>query len=929
MKQWIKTFAAQATRTRRPCYAVRLVLGTALMSVLPFFGGRAIAEPEAQPSLALALSMNGDVRVGDTGATFVPTIYREGWTGSSTGVRRDLKFPDVATGTAEVEFFGGKSEKFADGRITLRGTDDGNATLTASLTSTCDQKPELVALVLTMPSTAFGDTTWTRSDGATGVLAKSWDGKTTAIWSTALSWIEFALPNRPAFRLSFPAPTRVFLQDNRRWEPTFCLRVWPERGNARHFPAGATRAFACTVSTAAPGGVAVSIDSPVTIAAGPDWIPLDYRKDIVAGSALDFSGQGLQDAPAGKYGWLKNANGHFAFEKRLGVKQRFYGVNLCFDANFPDHDFADRLVTRLARLGYNAVRIHHYESANGVVKGAADGLALNAERMERLDYLLAKCFEKGIYATTDLFTSRSVEWRTIGIDRDGTMDKQVYKNMVLVHDGAFANWAAFARNFLTHVNPYTGRAYRDEPGLPLVALINEGHLTWCWNAIRNEEAMKAAWVKWLASRRKTDPSFAKGLDNICKISVYSGIGISFMAEIERKGVRRMRDFLRRELGVKALFSNQNCGGHFTPLMAVADDLYDYMDDHFYVDHPQFIAKSWSLPSRSGNGNPVLATKLPPLQCAFTRMPTKPFTITEWNFSGPGMFRGVGGVMTGAFAALQDWDGLWRFAYSHGLGNMRDRTGGPGYFDIASDPLAQAGDRASVCLFLRGDLEPLTDGVSQLITPESLKATTAPALGTVPAWHDAAWQVRTATAMKSVRGYQSCELKDCLADAEPPVAVKENPAVALGRERGTFRVVTPKTAGGFAPSGALRAGDIAFNVGNVAATVWASSLDSKPLAQSRRILVTHLTDVQADGNVYAEPAKRTLLKWGAYPPVVRNGRARIALVLDSPDRFSVWALETDGTRAERVPSEVRNDRLHFTADVKGAGGARMLYEVIHE
>ena len=122
--------------------------------------------------------------------------------------------------------------------------------------------------------------------------------------------------------------------------------------------------------------------------------------------------------------------------------------------------------------------------------------------------------------------------------------------------------------------------------------------------------------------------------------------------------------------------------------------YDYVDNHFYVDHPQFLARSWSLPSRCDNGNPVLTPKLAPLAVEETRQKGQPFTVTEWNFSGPGMFRGVGGIMTGAIAALQDWDGLWRFAYSHNLDGMRDRAGMCGYFDVASDPLGQAGDRAS-------------------------------------------------------------------------------------------------------------------------------------------------------------------------------------------------------------------------------------------
>ncbi len=880
--------------------------------------------------LDLGLTMNGSVRVGDTGADIEPAIHHEGWAGTSTGARSDFAFPDAATGTAVIEFYQ-KKEKCADGRVTLLPTADGRALVNAVITSARDMKPESVVLTLSMPCDTFAGAKWTRSDGKSGTIPVTWDGKTVGMWDVTATWVEFTPPGRTAFRLTFPEPTQIMLQDNRTWMPSLSLRISPTPASKQGlFAKGAQRAFTCLVSTAAKDGVTVSIDKLVVVTAGPDWIPLDYRKDIEAGSALDFSNQGLQDAPAGKYGWLKNVKGHFEFEKKPGAHQRFYGINLCFGANYLDHALADRLVTRLVRLGYNTVRIHHYEM--GAVKDSPDGLALNAEQMDRLDYLLAKCFEKGLYVTTDLFTSRPVMWRAIGIDRDGRVDQQIYKNMILVHEPAFANWKAFTKNLLTHVNPYTGRAYKDEPGLPLISLINEGHLSWCWvsrGGIRNEASMKAAWAKWLAEKRAADPAFAKGLDDITCVDINSGIGIAFMADLERAGVARMKAFLRDELGVKALLTNQNCGTHYTPLMAVREELYDYVDDHFYVDHPQFLAKSWSLPSRCGNGNPVMSGSLPPVSCAFTRMPTKPFTITEWNFSGPGMFRGVGGIMTGAVGALQDWDGLWRFAYSHGEYNIQDRKGIPGYFDVASDPLGQASDRASVCLFLRGDLAPLADGLAQVISPKALTPTTNRAQGVAPAWRDAAWQIRTATAMAPAEGFATCDLKAQFAKKEAPAALKPNPAIALDRATGSFCIVTPKTAGGFTPRGALEAGAVAFDVGTVPATLWASSLDGQPIAQSRRLLVTHLTDVQANGNVYAEPEKRTLLKWGAYPPIVHNGTARTALALANPGAYTVWALETTGRRLEKIPSAVQDGRLVFTADVKGPHGARMLYEVVAE
>ncbi len=870
--------------------------------------------------LELTLGRDGDVRLGETGATLRMHIHHEGWRGDSTGRARGAEFPDAATGTAVFDFRQGRAT-CAAGRVTLLATADRRAVLDASVTSAVDQKPECVVLTLSLPAASFAGASWTRSDGKSGVLSKDWDGKTVRMWNATAKWIEFAPTGRDAIRLTFPTPTKLMLQDSRKWASTFHLRISPD--GSGDFGRGAQRAFACIVSSAGADGVSVSsVERPTVVEAGPDWIPLNYLKEIEAGSALDFSGQGLQDAPAGKHGWLKSVNGHFEFENLPGKKQRFYGVNLCGDANMPERAFADVLVERLVRLGYNAVRVHHYEA--DAIRGAADGLTLNAEMIDRLDYFLAKCFEKGIYATTDLFVSRPVAWRAIGIDRDGNAGHGEYKDLVLLHEPAFANWAAFAKAFLSHVNPYTGRAYRDEPGLAFVSLVNEGGFNLHWDKLRKTEHLKAAWAAWLATRRADEPDFAKGADDPATVASGQPLQLAFADHLERAFIRKANDVLRGELGVKALFTNQNLGPYTAAGAHLRSDLYDYVDTHFYVDHPEFLDVPWHLPSRCANENPVRAAKLAPVALAFGRLADKPFTVSEWNFSGPGMFRGVGGILTGGLAALQDWDGLWRFAYSHGLGGMREGVGFPHYFDAATDPLIQASDRACLCLFLRGDLAPLADGVANVVPPQS--AFCGVALADV-SWRDAAWQARTAASVTNdVPGYQAVDFRAHLTDAKAPVPLRPNPAVALDRARGSFRVVTPKTAGGFVPGGALDAGPVAFDAGDVAATVWASSLDGRPLAQSRRILLTHLTDVQADGNVYAEPERRTILRFGKPRPVVRNGRAAVRLSLDAPEGYEVWALETNGRRAERVPCEIRDGRLCFTADVNGAGGARMLYEI---
>jgi hypothetical protein len=63
--------------------------------------------------------------------------------------------------------------------------------------------------------------------------------------------------------------------------------------------------------------------------------------------------------------------------------------------------------------------------------------------------------------------------------------------------------------------------------------------------------------------------------------------------------------------------------------------------------------------------------------------------------------------------------------------------------------------------------------------------------------------------------------------------------------------------------------------------------------------------------------------------VAHGTARVALRIRDPAAAKLWAVSTAGRRLERVATAVEGDRLVFTADVKGADGARMMYEIAWE
>ena len=742
-------------------------------------------------------------------------------------------------------------------------------------------------------------------------------------------------------------------------------------------------------STAADTTNAAPAKPPVIISAGDEWIPLRPELDIEPGSALDFSQMGFADAPAGKHGRvIARSDGQFTFADSPEQPRRFYGVNLCFGAQYLPKEQADRLAERLLRLGYNAVRIHHYEGE--LVQGQSDSTTLNPQKLDQFDYLMAALIRRGIYLTTDLFVSRSVPYREVGMDRQGRIPMDTFKILVPVHQGAYENWQKFARTLLGHVNPYTQRSYAEEPALAWLAMINEGNFGNFFKDIQTFPEWKQAWNRWLAKRYSTRQALADAWTKELKDDEdpagqtvalpeklqVDGLRardcIAFLADTDREMVLRMKAFLRDELHCRALVSNSSSWTRFTTDQS-ARNVYDYVDDHFYVDHPQFLQGSWRLPSRCPNTSPLAEGASGGRGITFTRLFDKPFTCTEYNYSGPGRFRGVGGILTGAMGALQGWGGIWRFAYSHSPQAIFNPSA-MGYFDVASDPLSQAAERASLCLFLRGDLQTAPHSVALIMTGADLAKPAAKIPTLAPKWHWLAWVTRVGTqvvpsadkslphtvvvplawqtpasayrenqvlpiepyAASNERLLDALKQRDFLPTGDAPDPARkffrsETGEVTIDGPQDRLVLDTPRTAGGYAAAGksiqAARAGVQIAIEGNDA-TVWVSALDLNPIRQSRRLLVTHLTDLQNSGIQYAEPARQTLQAWGRLPHLVRAGKAQVTIQLESPGSYHVWALAPGGKRLAELATKADAGALHFTADVAGApdSGARLVYEV---
>ncbi|MDX9979446.1 MAG: beta-galactosidase [Lentisphaeria bacterium] len=929
----------------------------------------------ADPYLGV-VDANGTVRFErNGGAQFQvsPGLYLGGWRGAT------LVGANIAEGEGPRQGRLRAGETVvADTRLEAAGA-DGAVDLRYTLTPVADVRLNSLHVSFNLPESLLQGASYTIGEETKAVPAER--GETHLRTGGAVPSVRFAWPDGDWLEIELQSETPVLFQDSRQWGPNFTLRIGPQM-DGELVPAG--QALEVALRVRARDGVRLEFDQPVTIEAGEDWAPLAVELDIEPGSALDFSGFGQLDAPAGKHGWLQvRPDGQFVFENNPEQARRFYGVNFCGSAQYLDAEQAEQLAERLMRLGYNTVRFHHHERP---LQDRSQGRStdLRADRLAQFDYLFAALKRRGIYATTDCYVSRQVFAAEIWPGTEGDVEMDEFKLLVPVNERAFENWKTFIRNLLTHRNPHTGLRYADDPTLAWLAMVNEGTCTRLIGGVsdRVRPDWERAWGAWLKQRYGTaakvaevwETEFTGDLDapsaplpaRYNQDTRQSRDYAVFLAETDRDMFVRMRSFLREEIGTKALLTNMNCGTN-TPQNQLARAEFDYVDDHFYVDHPSFLEQRWRLPSRCGNTSPVLAGAPGGRHTAFTRIYGKPFTISEYNYSGPGRYRGVGGILTGCMAAVQDWSVIWRFAYSHSNKMFEVRTAG--YFDLASDPLNQAAERATLCLFLRGDMAPAPRRAALTFDPAAMAAGESHQGAVAPGWNALVSVIQVGTTLGAGEAGAAADiaLPDTDAAARGAGVVIPGPyraeageeIVAALRERGWLAegnltdlerkrgqsannqflmdgerdmmvLDTPRTAGGYAPAGETvrtAAADFAVGTGNEGATIWISSLDDQPIATSQRLLLTHLTDLQNTGIRYAERARQVTLSWGKPPHLVRAGEARVTLRRAGDALPKVYVLATSGRRLGEVPVRKAADgALVLDISTKGADGAQLLYEL---
>jgi hypothetical protein len=484
----------------------------------------------------------------------------------------------------------------------------------------------------------------------------------------------------------------------------------------------------------------------------------------------------LLEKPAGAHGFITSRDGHFATGD--GRRWRAWGVVICGEAAVPRMDEAPVIARRLAKFGVNCLRLHHidhrfpdgilirHSSGKRIPAISVDGVcyrddeptrALDPEGMARFDWLVYHCKLNGIYINMGLYVSRPFS------SADGVREADqigLSKGIIYWDDQMIRLQKEFAHQFLTHVNPYTGNSYANEPALAMIELCNESSVTLAWQGgmltppsandpggkwwVRIPPSYAAdldrRWNAWLAChyasraelvqawqgdlcetedpslgsvRRLSPPEFAQAnrqrfLDEA-----------TFLSEIERSYYRDMESFLRGECGARQMMmGTADCAGGqqgMLPLIA-ANAALGMTDGHAYwqLPNPPISDRPWGMLPLKNTPMVDDPDRSLPARLSRTAVAGLPHIIGEVYEPFPHDYGCEAIPIMAAYGLLQDWDGIfwckYRGHYHFG------RLWGPGpywpwdhhaigaFLSMVNDPMRLSQLAVSGLMWHRGDVQ---------------------------------------------------------------------------------------------------------------------------------------------------------------------------------------------------------------------------------
>jgi len=564
-----------------------------------------------------------------------------------------------------------------------------------------------------------------------------------------------------------------------------------------------------------------------------------------ATSPVDLSFLNAGERPAGKRGFLKAEGDKLVFAD--GTQARFWGTNVAAGSLFKTtHENVPVQARRLSQLGFNLVRLHHMDSdwvqPNVFGKKATDTQTLDEESLQSLDWWI-KCLEdEGIYVWLDLHVGRRFKPGD-HIDNFDEISKANKKGDVSadLHGYNYVNASMqkamqhFDEAYLNHLNRFTGKRYKDDPGVVTVLITNENDLTNHYgNLLLPDKKAKQHDAIYMAAANAFAAKTGLSKNKVWQ-SWEPGPSKIFLNDLEHKFNVSMIDLLRSG-GVKAPLVTTSSWGRnpVSSLPALTDG--DIIDVHSY-------GQVGTLET-----NPVYSPNFVDWIAA-AQVVDRPLSVSEWNLDHASIpDRDVVAMYVAGVADLQGWDSMLHFAYSQ---MPLNNSGKAQDWNAYNDPAFISTLPAAALLYRRHDAkEARTTYVyapkADQMFSEVASATTSAALRTaslkgklmiaMPAVSELPW-------LKPSRIPEDATVitdpQQSLIAANATEATSDTGELTRNWAQGTYKINTPRTqaAMGWIGGQKINLADVDIDVATKSATVAVQSLDNNPISSAGALMIS--------------------------------------------------------------------------------------------
>lgn len=574
----------------------------------------------------------------------------------------------------------------------------------------------------------------------------------------------------------------------------------------------------------------------------------DWTENIIDWkvSPVDLSFLNTPERPAGKRGFIKAKGEKLVFED--GTVAKFWGTNISAYTLFgtPKENVKSQ-AKRLSELGFNLVRIHHFDSlwVDPNIFGASNlnsSKTINAESLDKIDWWVKCLKDEGIYVFLDLHVERHLK-PTDGITAfdeisEGKPEANL-KGFNYVNLSIQQAMRAFNAAYVSHINKYTKLRYADDPAITTMLITNENDVTHHFGNVmlyekkvphHNKLYMDAAnnfAKKHHLSEENTWHAWEHGPSKL------------FLNDLEHKFNVEMMNHLHK-LGVKVPLVTTSSWGD-DPLCALpALTSGDMIDVHYYQTYGVLEA------------NPLFSANILHWISA-AQVVGMPLSVTEWNadqLSIPD--RHTLPLYIASHASHQGWDSMMQFAYaSSPLVEPNEwGEGKPSRFILFNDPAMLATMPAAALMYRRGDVqEAKTNYVLDLgqaifnkkTSPaDSVYIRTASELGkltiAMPNTKELSWLKKSSIPSGAK---VSSDPNVSLLSANATEVTSDTKELKRNWDKGYSTINTPKTqaASGWIGGEALLLNDVSITATTRNASIAVQSLDDVPINRSKNIFIS--------------------------------------------------------------------------------------------